>query len=44
MPPTVFVQLGLTPVMHPDTAGAAKDVAAAGDPKMWQPYRIAFGF
>ena len=25
--------LGLTPVMHPDTAGAAKDVAAAGDPK-----------
>ena len=26
--------LGLTPVMHPDTAGAAKDVAAAGDPKI----------
>jgi len=25
-------KLGLTPVMHPDTAGAAKDVGAAGDP------------
>lgn len=24
--------LGLKPVMHPDTAGAAKDIAAAGDP------------
>ena len=24
-------QLGLTPIMHADTAGAAKDVAAAGD-------------
>ncbi len=24
--------LGLTPVMHPDTAGAAKDIAARGDP------------
>jgi prephenate dehydratase len=26
--------LGLTPVMHPDTAGAAKDIAALGDPKI----------
>ena len=26
--------LGLTPVMHPDTAGAAKDVAAWNDPKI----------
>jgi len=26
--------LGLTPVMHPDTAGAAKDVGAAGNPKV----------
>ena len=25
-------KLGLSPVMHPDTAGAAKDVGAAGDP------------
>ena len=25
-------QLGLTPIMHADTAGAAKDVATAGDP------------
>lgn len=25
-------KLGLTPVMHPDTAGAAKDVGATGDP------------
>ena len=27
-------QLGLTPIMHADTAGAAKDVAAAGDPSV----------
>lgn len=27
-------QLGLTPIMHADTAGAAKDVAAANDPKI----------
>ena len=26
--------LGLTPVMHPDTAGAAKDIAARGDTKI----------
>jgi prephenate dehydratase len=26
--------LGLTPVMHADTAGAAKDVALSGDPKI----------
>ncbi|MDB4852140.1 prephenate dehydratase [Alphaproteobacteria bacterium] len=26
--------LGLTPIMHADTAGAAKDVAAAGDPSV----------
>ncbi|MEK9848992.1 MAG: prephenate dehydratase [Candidatus Puniceispirillum sp.] len=26
--------LGLTPVMHPDTAGAAKDIAALNDPKV----------
>ena len=26
--------LGLTPIMHPDTAGAAKDIAALGDPKI----------
>lgn len=25
-------ELGLTPIMHPDTAGAAKDVSAIGDP------------
>ena len=25
-------ELGLTPIMHPDTAGAAKDVATLGDP------------
>ena len=27
-------QLGLTPIMHADTAGAAKDVAAAGEPSV----------
>ena len=27
-------QLGLTPIMHADTAGAAQDVAAAGDPSV----------
>jgi len=27
-------QLGLTPIMHADTAGAAKDVAAASDPSV----------
>jgi prephenate dehydratase len=27
-------QLGLTPIVHADTAGAAKDVAAAGDPSV----------
>lgn len=27
-------QLGLIPIMHADTAGAAKDVAAAGDPSV----------
>jgi prephenate dehydratase len=27
-------QLGLTPIMHADTAGAAKDVSAAGDPSV----------
>ena len=27
-------QLGLTPIMHADTAGAAKDVAVAGDPSV----------
>ena len=27
-------QLGLTPIMHADTAGAAKDVAAANDPRI----------
>ena len=32
MSPT-YPKLGLTPIMHADTAGAAKDVAATGDPE-----------